>query len=199
MLKKLIPLLFFIAPLFAQNVFPPNGGSSGGTCNTLGGDLTGTCTAATVVAVNGMAVPLSATIVSSNSSRQLVPGTIVKPIGASFGSFQSGATALSGSLTACVPTYYTGTIQSVELISDVSGSVTVDVKTVAHSSWTGTASATSITASAIPALSSAARYTDSTLTGWTTSVTAGTDFCFVLTSPTTVAGVTISLKLAVTN
>lgn len=120
----------------------------------------------------------------------------IRTIGASFGAFQSGATALSGSLTYCVPTYFAGTIQSVELIGDVSGSVTVDVQTVAHTSWTGTASASSITAAAIPALVSAARYTDSTLTGWTTSFTAGTDVCFVMTSPTTVAGVSITVKVA---
>ena len=105
----------------------------------------------------------------------------IRTIGASFGSFQSGATALAAASTACVPTYFAGTIQSVEIIGDVSGSATIDVKTVAHSSWTGTASTASITAAAIPALSSAARYTDSTLTGWTTAVTAGTDVCFVMT------------------
>lgn len=120
----------------------------------------------------------------------------IRTIGASFGAFQSGATALSGTLTYCVPTYFSGTIQSVELIGDVSGSVTVDVLTVAHTSWTGTASASSITAAAIPALASAARFTDTTLTGWTTSVTAGTDFCFAMSSPTTVAGVSITLKVA---
>jgi hypothetical protein len=120
----------------------------------------------------------------------------IRTIGATFGSFESGASALSGSHTACVPTYFAGTIQSVELIGDVSGSATVDVLTVAHTSWTGRASTSSITAAAIPALSSAARFTDSTLTGWTTSLTAGTDVCFALTSPTTVAGVAVAVKVA---
>jgi len=120
----------------------------------------------------------------------------IRTIGASFGSFQSGATALSAAATACVPTYFAGTIQGVEIIGDVSGSATIDVKTVAHTSWTGTASASSIAASDIPALSTAARYTDTTLTGWTTSLTAGTDVCFVMTSPTTVAGLSITLKVA---
>ena len=120
----------------------------------------------------------------------------IRTIGASFGSFQSGATALSSAQTACVPTYFAGTIQSVEIIGDVSGSATIDVKTVAHTSWTGTASASSITAAAIPALSAAARYTDSMLTGWTTAFSAGTDVCFVMTSPTTVAGLSITVKVA---
>ncbi len=74
--------------------------------------------------------------------------------------------------------------------------MTIDILTVAHTSWTGRASASSITAAAVPALSAAARYTDSTLTGWTTSFPAGTDVCFALTSPTTVAGVAIAVKVA---
>ena len=120
----------------------------------------------------------------------------IRTIGASFGSFQSGATALASAATACVPTYYAGTIQSVEIIGNVSGSATIDVQTVAHSSWTGTASVSSITAADTPALSSAARYTDSTLTGWTTALTAGTDVCFVMSAPTTVAGLSITVKVA---
>jgi hypothetical protein len=120
----------------------------------------------------------------------------IRTIGASFGSFQSGATALSGSQTACVPTYISGTIQAVEIIANVSGSATIDVQTVAHASWAGTASVSTITAADTPALSSAAAYSDTTLTGWTTAVTAGTDFCFVMTSPTTVAGLSITLKVA---
>ncbi len=124
----------------------------------------------------------------------------IRTVGATFGSFESGAAALSGSKTFCVPTYFAGFPQSVEIIGDVSGSVTVDVLTVAHSSWTGRSSTSSITASDIPALSSAARYTDTALTGWTYDSThafpAGTDFCFALTSPTTVAGVAISVKVA---
>jgi len=120
----------------------------------------------------------------------------IRTIGASFGSFQSGATALSAAATACVPTYFAGTIQAVEIISNVPGSAIIDVQTVAHSSWTGTASASSITASDIPALSSAASYTDTTLTGWNKTITAGTDVCFVMTSPTTVAGLSITVKVS---
>lgn len=120
----------------------------------------------------------------------------IRTIGASFGSFQSGATALSAAATSCVPVYFAGTIQAVHLIGNVSGSVTVDVQTVLHSGWTGTAAVSSITAADIPALSSATAYTDTTLTGWTTSLAANTDVCFVLTSPTTVSGVSITLKVA---
>jgi hypothetical protein len=120
----------------------------------------------------------------------------IRTIGASFGSFQSGASALSAGATACVPVYYAGTIKAVHLIGNVSGSVTVDVQTVLHASWTGTASVSSITAADIPALSSAAAYTDTTLTGWTTTLAANTDVCFVMTSPTTIAGASITVEVA---
>ena len=119
----------------------------------------------------------------------------IRTIGASFGSFQSGATALSTAVTACVPTYFSGTIQAVEVIGDVSGSATFNVMSVAHGSWTGTASASSISNGAF-VMSMAAFYTDTTLSMWTTSITAGTDFCFVMTSPVTVAGLSITLKVA---
>src|SRR5271166_1936081 len=102
----------------------------------------------------------------------------IRTVGASFGSFQSGATALSSSQTACVSAFVAGTIKAVHIIADVSGSATIDVQTVVHSSWTGTASVSSITAADIPALASAAAYTDTTLTGWTTSLAANTDVCF---------------------
>lgn len=120
----------------------------------------------------------------------------IRTIGANFGSFQSGATALASALTSCVPVYYAGSIQAVEIIGNVSGSITIDVQTVLHSAWTGTASVSSITAADIPALAAASKYTDTTLTGWTTTLAAGTDVCFVMSSPTTVAGASITLKVA---
>jgi hypothetical protein len=175
---------------------------SNGTVNT--GTINQTAFyAAAGTAVSGVGPGSTGQVYTSNGSGSPPSFTTVptanqniRTIGATFGSFESGATALSGSHTACVPTYFAGTIQSVELIGDVSGSATVDVLTVAHGSWTGRASASSITAAAIPALASAAAFTDSTLTGWNKTVTAGTDVCFALTSPTTVAGVAIAVKVA---
>lgn len=104
--------------------------------------------------------------------------------------------ALSGTVTTCETVYYSGTIQEVVLIADTSGSATVDVQTVALGSYTGPGSASSITASDTPALSSAVKFTDTTLTGWTTTLSANTVICYVLSSPTTVNWVDISLKVA---
>ena len=108
---------------------------------------------------------------------------------ADFGDFTSTASALSGSAQACVVVPYGGTITKVQLIATPSGSVTVDIRQVAFSSYTGPSSTSTITASDTPALSSATSYSDSMLTGWTTSVTENSVYCFYLSSPTTVTGV----------
>jgi hypothetical protein len=119
-----------------------------------------------------------------------------RAIVADFGDFTSTASALSGSAQACVIVPFSGTITTAQLIATPSGSVTVGVQTVAFGSYTGPSSTSSIAASDIPALSSAAKYTDSTLTGWTTAVTANTVFCFYLSSPTTVTGVEAIITVA---
>ena len=175
---------------FPATAFPLwNWTSTSGTWDIAGGSDRRTI-------VQKGADPLAGYLLSS-ADTQLKNGVVFSPsIGATFGSFESGATALSGSKTSCVDVNWAGTITQVTVKGDVSGSATVDVLTKA-SSWTGTASAASITAAAVPALSSSAAYSDSTLTGWTKPFTAGTTFCFALTSPTTVAGVSISLKTTV--
>jgi hypothetical protein len=110
--------------------------------------------------------------------------------------FDGAGSALSGTLSRCQQVNYAGTIQEASLIADQSGSVTVDVRTVAFGSYTGPGSASSITASDTPALSSAARFQDSTLTGWTTSLSANTVVCFVMSSPATVTWVAGNIKIA---
>ena len=61
-------------------------------------------------------------------------------------SFDGGGSALSGTMTRCTQVNFAGTIQQVTLLGDVSGSVTVDVQTVAYASYTGPTSASSIAA-----------------------------------------------------
>ncbi len=119
----------------------------------------------------------------------------IRTVGTTFGDFSSGASALSASQIAYIHVYFAGTIQKVILNANASGSVTIDVRT-STGTWGGCGSTSSIAASDIPALSSAIHYTDTTLTGWTTAVAADTDFCFYLTSPSTITGATIELKVA---
>jgi hypothetical protein len=117
----------------------------------------------------------------------------IRPLGATF---VNGGAALSGTQTICQPVFFSGTIQQVDLIGDQSGNVTVDVRTVPFASYTGPGSASTITAADTPALSSAVKLSDSTLTGWTTSLSANTVVCYVMSSPATVTFAVLQLKVA---
>lgn len=98
-------------------------------------------------------------------------------------------TGVKGDLT--IP--FNCTITEWTLLSDQSGSVVIDV-------WKDTlanappVNADSITASAPPTLSAAVAARSSTLTGWTTSVTAGDILRFNVDSVTSLERVTLSLK-----
>jgi hypothetical protein len=80
---------------------------------------------------------------------------------------------------------YACTINKVSLIADQSGSLVVDVWKDSFANYPPT-DADSITASAPPTLSSAIKAEDTTLTGWTTSVTAGDTIGFNVDSASTV-------------
>jgi hypothetical protein len=122
-------------------------------------------------------------------------GIVVTDIGATF---DAGAgSALSGGSTMCKHYAFPFTVRKATLTANVSASATVDVRTVAYASWTGAASASSITASATPAISSATKYQDGTLTGWTVTHAAETQVCYVLSSPATAQWVTLSLEVSV--
>jgi hypothetical protein len=90
----------------------------------------------------------------------------------------------------------TCTITSATLLSTdasaTSGSIVIDVWKDTYANYPP-ANADSITASAPPTLSSANKSQDSTLTGWTTSVTAGDVLGFTVDSATTVTRVSLFL------
>jgi len=78
-----------------------------------------------------------------------------------------------------------------------SGSIVIDIWKDVFANYPPTVADT-ITASAKPTLSSAQAATSSTLTGWTTSVTAGDVLGFNVDSITTVTRITIQLKVSKT-
>ncbi len=86
------------------------------------------------------------------------------------------------------------TITASTLIADQSGSVVLDLL---KSAAFGTVPTVSIVASAPPTLSSAASGQDSTLTGWTTSVAAGSRLRYSVTSVTTITRVTHTLTVTI--
>lgn len=89
------------------------------------------------------------------------------------------------------------TIQAVTLLADVSGSIVIDIWKDTYASYPPVVG-DSITAAAKPTISAAVKSQDTTLTGWTTSITAGDILGFNVDSATTVTRVTLVLKIQVT-
>ena len=91
------------------------------------------------------------------------------------------------------------TITRSTLLADQSGSIVVDVFKCTYAQFdAGSAhpvSGDKITASAPPTISSTTKAQDSTLTGWTTAISAGDILAFNVNSVTTVQRATISLKV----
>lgn len=104
---------------------------------------------------------------------------------------------------ACSVVEVAGTIVAAHLIANAlptGANLVVDVKKVAYSSYTGTAAASSITASALPTITTAAsnpRYADTTLTGWTTSVSADDVVCVAINTAPSGGATWASLTLEV--
>lgn len=88
---------------------------------------------------------------------------------------------------------FAATIVSATLQSDISGSAVVDVWALAGINAPTVTN--TITASALPTLSSAQAAQDNTLTGWTTAVASGTSFRANLNSVTTCTRLTLTLTL----
>jgi len=89
------------------------------------------------------------------------------------------------------------TINRATLLADQSGSIVIDIWKDTYANFPPTVADT-ITASAKPTLSTAAKSQDSTLTGWTTSIAAGDTLRFNVDSITTCTRVTLSLKVTKT-
>lgn len=90
-----------------------------------------------------------------------------------------------------------GTITGVRMLADQSGSAVVDIWKDTYANFPPT-NADSITASAKPTISAAQKSEDTTLTGWTTSVSAGDVFAFNVDSATTITRLTLELTIVVT-
>jgi hypothetical protein len=85
------------------------------------------------------------------------------------------------------------TITQVSLVADQTGSAVFGITKSSYAGFPG--SLASIVASAPPTLSAAQKSTDSTLTGWTTSVAANDVLRFSVTSASSVTSVTLSLRV----
>jgi len=89
------------------------------------------------------------------------------------------------------------TINRVTMLADQSGSIVVDIWKDTYANYPPI-DADSITASAVPTITTATKSQDATLTGWTTSITAGDTLRFNVDSATTIQRVTLILKVTKT-
>jgi len=86
------------------------------------------------------------------------------------------------------------TIEQVTMLADQSGSIVVDIWGEQYSLYPPTVADT-ITASALPTISTDTDSQDSTLTGWTTTVTKGDTFRFNVDSVTSIQKLTLTLRV----
>ena len=102
--------------------------------------------------------------------------------------------ALSTGVKGYLAVLHAGTIISVEMLADQSGSVVVDVWKDTYANYPPTVADT-ITAAAKPTISAADKSTDSTLTGWTTGVSATNTLRFNVDSCATITRCTLTLVM----
>lgn len=108
--------------------------------------------------------------------------------------FDGGGSAITANSQARVQVPYACTIQAVTMLADQSGSIVVDIWKDTYANYPPT-DADTITASAVPTISTATKSVDSTLTGWTKSISADDILVFNVDSATTVTGLTLILDV----
>ncbi len=105
-----------------------------------------------------------------------------------------GGSALTTGVKGYLEIPFACTIDQVTMLAEVSGSAVVDIWKDTYANYPPI-DADSITASAVPTISTAVKSQDATLTGWTTAITAGDILGFNVDSATTITLLTISLEV----
>jgi hypothetical protein len=108
--------------------------------------------------------------------------------------FDGGGSALTAITRCAAPITYSGTIKQFSMVGDVSGNATVKVQTVSYTSYTGPGSSSDITGGGEVA-TGVTKLKDTTLTGWTTALSADTVICFALSSPATFTWLSVKLEV----
>lgn len=106
----------------------------------------------------------------------------------------SSSIALSTGVAGDSQVPFACTITGVTLLADQSGSIVVDIWKDSYANYPPTVADT-ITASALPTISSTTKATDTTLTGWTTALAAGDTIRYNINSVTSISRITVILKV----
>jgi len=107
----------------------------------------------------------------------------------------NGASVIPTGVSGNIVIPFNCTIQQWTLLANESGSVVVDIWRDTYANYPPTVADT-ITASAKPTISSSTKGQSSTLTGWTTALTAGDILRFNIDSVTSIKALDINLRIA---
>jgi hypothetical protein len=107
-----------------------------------------------------------------------------------------GGSAITQGMKGSIQVPFDCTITAARLLADQPGSIVVDIWKDSFANYPPTVS-DSITASAKPTISTAAKAENTTLTGWTTGISAGDILAFTVDSASTVTRVTVVLVVRV--
>lgn len=108
--------------------------------------------------------------------------------------FDGNGVVLTTGVRLDVPIDFNCVIDQVTLLANASGSVVVDIWKDTYANYPPTVADT-ITAAAKPTLAAAIKNQDSTLTGWTTTITAGDTLRFNIDSVATITRLALTLRL----
>jgi hypothetical protein len=185
----------------------------GGYCTITGtspyvlncGVPTGAAANLTIGAVTTLASGSSATASVSGSNPNYVlnlgipagpTGPVARTIQTTFNGHGNPVVAPSASTpSTCTVVPGNFTLQSWTVVADVAGAVTFDVDVAPASTTATPGSSYSIVGTVHPTLSGSNYATSSTLTGWTTSIAAGSAVCINITAASGVANVSLILGL----
>jgi hypothetical protein len=105
-----------------------------------------------------------------------------------------GGSAITTGIKGDLTVGFGGTINRVEILGDQSGSIVIDIWKDTYANFPPT-NADTITASATPTVTTALKSEDTTLTGWTTALSAGDILRYNVDSITSFTRVTIALRV----
>jgi len=157
---------------------------------------------ATTVYVTGVSGHLQNQISNlNNATGSYVTGNVVRPsdtgniaIGTITLSLNGGGSAITTGYKSFTSVNYSGEILSYTLLADKTGSIVIDIWKDSYANYPPT-SGDSICASSKPTLSSQISNTDSVLTSWSKSFSAGDVFGFNVDSSSVVTNVNLTLKV----
>ncbi|MCK4579384.1 MAG: hypothetical protein KAU50_11385, partial [Candidatus Marinimicrobia bacterium] len=108
----------------------------------------------------------------------------------------NGVDVIATGIVGDIEVGYGATIESATLLAKESGSIVIDIWKDSYANFPPTVADT-ITAAAKPTLAAAVKSQDNTLSGWTTSITAGDTLRYNVDSVTTCTRVVLSLTVSV--